>query len=168
MKLLIIEMVMILTIFSCSKDEFKDDELTLKKKPYTGNQLRINGYYCQNAPNIEWTRVFFFYNNGIILQSYIENATGNFEIVTNYSKNRYGVFEINSNIIRFEKWYPSSGFEGLHAYVSEGTILNDTTFVINVSYRMKKGKKTEVEAENETYHFKQFSPKPDSTNSFIK
>ena len=33
---------------------------------------------------------------------------------------------------------------------------------------MKKGKKTEVKARNETYHFKQFSPQPDSTNNFIK
>jgi len=52
--------------------------------------------------------------------------------------------------------------------VREGDIINDTTFVISVSYRMKKGKKTEVKARNETYHFKQFSPQPDSTNNFIK
>jgi hypothetical protein len=36
------------------------------------------------------------------------------------------------------------------------------------SYRMKNGKKTEVKVMNETYHFKQHSPKPDSTNTFIK
>ncbi|MDD2412119.1 MAG: DUF1016 N-terminal domain-containing protein [Bacteroidales bacterium] len=33
---------------------------------------------------------------------------------------------------------------------------------------IEKGKKTEVKDKNETYHFRQFSPKPDSTNSFIK
>ena len=49
-----------------------------------------------------------------------------------------GVFIINGQSIKFEKWYPSSG-GGLPAYVREGDIINDTTFVISVSYRMKKG-----------------------------
>jgi hypothetical protein len=51
--------------------------------------------------------------------------------------------------------------------VRAGQILNDTTFVIAESYRMNEGKKTEVKERNETYHFKQFNPKPDSTNRFI-
>jgi hypothetical protein len=153
---------------SCNKDKiWKDDELSIKKVPYQGNQLRIDGYFYQSSPSIDWTRVFFFYRNGIVLESYIENATGKLEVVTNYSKARYGVFENNSNIIRFEKWYPSSG-GGLPAYVRSGDILNDTTFIITESYRMKNGKKTEVKVRNETYQFKQYSPKPDSTNTFIK
>jgi hypothetical protein len=160
---------LILTINNCSKIAFwKDDELSISKTPYTGNQLRIDGYYFQLTPNIEWTETFFFYRNGIVLKSYINNDTGLFETVISFSKLRYGVFEISNENIKFEKWYPSSPGEGFPAYVRSGHILNDTTFVITESYRMKKGKKTEVDSENETYHFRQFSPKPDSTNSFIK
>ncbi len=153
---------MIFSANSCEKI-LKDDELTLKKESYYGDELRIDGYYHQNSSNIEWTRIFFFYHNGIILESYIENKTGNLEAVTNYSKSRYGIFNIYSNNIKFEKWYPSSGGP-LPAYIRSGVIINDTTFIINKSIRPQTGEEKELD---QTYHFRQFSPKPDSTNNFI-
>jgi hypothetical protein len=79
----------------------------------------------------------------------------------------WGVFLIENNSIRFEHWYPSSGGP-LKAYVRSGTILNDTTFQITKSYRNKNGEKAEVTSRNEVYHFKQFSPKPDSTNKYVQ
>ena len=67
----------------------------------------------------------------------------------------YGLFQIEVSIIKIEKWVPSSGGP-TKAYLREGEILNDTTF-----YLMHREKK-------EIYHFKQYSPKPDSTNKYIK
>jgi hypothetical protein len=83
------------------------------------------------------------------------------------SKFNWGVFQVNGANIKFERWYPSSGGP-LKAYISSGEILNDTTFLITESYRMQKGNKTELKDRNETYYFREFSPKSDSTNKFIK
>ena len=75
-----------------------------------------------------------------------------------------GLFNIDTDIIKIEKWYPSSG-GGMPVYLHSGEILNDTTFVITQSIRPKTGEQKEL---NEVYHFKEFSPKPDSTNTFIQ
>ena len=61
-------------------------------------------------------------------------------------------------------WYSPSG-GGTPAYVREGKILNDTTFHITTSYRSNGSERHE---KDEVYHFRQFYPKPDSTNNFIK
>jgi hypothetical protein len=61
----------------------------------------------------------------------------------------------------------SSGGQRL-VYTNIGVILNDTTFQLTESYRLKKGEKTEYQILDEIYHFRQYSPKPDSTNDFIK
>ena len=46
-------------------------------------------------------------------------------------------------------------------------ILNDTTFRFYERYRLKNEKEKDYESKDETYNFKQFSQKPDSTCSFI-
>ena len=80
-------------------------------------------------------------------------------------KHDWGTFQINKDSIVFERWYPA---EVSKSYYRSGKILNDTTFVITESYRLRNGKKKEWREKNEVYHFKAFSPKPDSTNRFIK
>lgn len=88
---------------------------------------------------------------------------GSFYESNNDKKLYWGLFNINTTIIRIEKWYPSSG-SGMPVYLHEGEIINDTTFRITRSVRQKTGEEKEL---NEIYHFKEFFPKPDSTNSFI-
>jgi hypothetical protein len=78
-------------------------------------------------------------------------------------KDCWGVFNIKDNIIKFERWYPGQGAK--KAYVREGIILNDTTFHITKSYRSNG---SELKDADEVYHFRKFSPKPDSTNVFVK
>lgn len=160
---------------NCSKDKiFKDDELSIPKLAYNGNQLRIDGYYYQEKDG-NFFSLYCFYKNGVIL--YLGGGFTSVQIISledrfkngsfyhdikNY-KDYWGVFNIHQNNIMFEKWYPSSG-GGLPAYIRSGVILNDTAFLISKSIRSKTGEEKEL---NETYHFKQFSPKPDSTNVFI-
>lgn len=79
-------------------------------------------------------------------------------------KDYWGIFNIKNDSIVFERWYPSSGGP-FPAYLRSGKILNDTTFVITKSFRSKIG--NEEQQLNETYHFRKFSPKPDSTNIFV-
>ena len=56
--------------------------------------------------------------------------------------------------------------EGMPAYLKTGDIINDTTFVITEVERSKDG--SERRTINEMYHYKHYSPKPDSTNNFVK
>ena len=165
-------------IWGCKEGIFKDDDtLSIQRKPYTGNQLRIDGYYYDEYAEASYRSALFLYENGIVLDG------GGFPVdelneqeeyfksekwVSSARKSKYGwgVFLIEGSTIKFERWYPSSG-PPLESYVREGEVLNDTTFVIARSYRVVEGQETEVRQRDETYHFKEFSPKPDSTNGFV-
>ena len=60
---LIIGSLIVVCMFSCSKKE--DDSLTLLKQPYTGSQLKIDGYFFLEYPpnSLDYLSVYFFYNN---------------------------------------------------------------------------------------------------------
>lgn len=179
--LVIVNLYIILSASSCIRvrNESLDDKLMLEKINYKGNELRIDGYYCRFNYVSKETEPrgvipFIFYRNGIILGdvgvtmdriSEMEETFRNGFYVNNSKKYYWGVFQINGTQIKYEKWV--AGDTPFSAFTYEGEILNDTTFVINKGYRMKNaGKKAPLEL-NWEYHFKQFSPKPDSTNRFI-
>jgi hypothetical protein len=131
--------------------------------------LKIDGIYYKESENFEglYFQRYALYRNGIIRDLGASSSIDDPSFLSGKSKINWGIFQVEGSIIKFERWYPSSG-GGLPAYVRAGEILNDTTFVITESYRMQKGKKTEIRERNEIYHFHKFSPKPDSTNTFIK
>ena len=157
---------------SCRKELAPDEELTLQKQNYNDTTLRIDGYYYSEFNDIY--SVLFFYSNGVLFSGgdVFNNKLQEFEVECqngvfwNNHKDKkmyWGLFNIDGTKIVYEKWYVSSG-GGLPVYKHLGEILNDTTFIINKSIRSKTGDEKE---HNETYHFRKFSPKPDSTNSFI-
>lgn len=176
-KIILLVITVIFFTFSCIEGLFKDDdELTLDRIPYTGNQLRIDGYYYLLDTDSTLLATYFFYKNGILLAGggrplpegldYIEeNYFSSKEWIKKIPGKilKWGIFQIEGNKISFEKWYPSS-ISPTPAYIRYGEILNDTTFTITKSVRPKTGKKRTF---FELYHFKEFSPKPDSTNDFI-
>ena len=173
---------MLSLFFGCYKrDESLDDKLTLKRVGYNGNELRIDGYYRHyvyvgKEPSPRYVIPYILYRNGIIfgedgasidriVEMEEQFRNGTYAIRAAERKWQWGVFQINGNQIKYEKWAP--GETPFYAFTYEGMILNDTTFVINKYYRMRDVQnkaQTEVYWE---YHFKQFSPKPDSTNRFI-
>jgi hypothetical protein len=173
----ILFLFLFLTTAQCDKF-YEDDVLSIKRVPYNGDELRIDGYYYEKSYKDDIYNVYFFYHNGVLLAvGGVENSLEAMDSCIrrfyygrkdyDYSKVRYkwGVYTIKNDSIAFERWYPS---ERPHwAYVREGVILNDTTFHITNSYRVLNGEKTEIEAMDETFHFRQFSPKPDSSNIFI-
>ncbi len=166
MKIVII-LAMLFNLLNCGKE--KDDKLNLVQQDFNGNQLRLDGYYFTEKENSEgkiYIR-YAFYKNGIVrdLGSTKDLNLENF-LRGNY-KFDWGIFVIDNEEIKFEKWYSNSIGPYL-AYIRAGKILNDTTFHITESYRLLNGEKTEFKIRNEIYHFKQFSPKPDSTNNFIR
>lgn len=166
-------------VVSCTEDfSMEDDQLSIKKTGYSGNQLRIDGYYYEKHGDPEFLTIYLLYNNGVILHTgdgWEYSKLSEFEQIMQSPshinklkamKNAWGVFRIEDNSIHFERWYP--GTPPLKAYVRGGVILNDTTFTITESFRMKGDKKTEVSVKSETYHFRQFNHKPDSTNKFVQ
>ncbi len=120
--------------------------------------------------------LIFFYSNGIILHiggryNYeellnMEKEITNTQLIQKLKENKYcwGLFKIEDKNILFERYYKSDALSK-KAYIRSGLIVNDTTFRITKSVRSDGIEEKEIE---EIYHFKQFSPKPDSTNNFIK
>lgn len=145
-----------------------DDILSLERRDYHGNELRTDGYYYTKKDSYEGIiySKYALYRNGVI--RYID---GSKFIQPSFGSNKYkydwGVFKIENGKILFECWQPGNG-GALKSYVNSGEILNDTTFVIKEIYRMHKGQKTDARGKNEVYHFVAYSPKPDSTNNFVK
>ena len=148
----------------------KDEELLIKKTPYNGNELRIDGYYYRQLPPDKY-KVFFFYRNGVMiyhiyiltdLQQVEDKIPSIYEEIKD-DKLSWGVFEISGNKIQYSSWSTSVG-GGLPAFKSIGMIENDSSFRISNSGIDRDGNNFEA---NDLYHFRKFSPKPDSTNRFI-
>jgi hypothetical protein len=169
MKLKVLALILVmLNVSACDYLISNDDVLSLDRQNYHGNELLLNGIFYEESSNDKdiYYQRYAFYKNGIIRDLLSSTDKDSKQFPDGNHKTEWGVFQIIGNEIKFERWYPSSGGP-LHAYIRSGIILNDTTFLITESYRMQKGIKTEVKKKNETYHFRKFSPKPDSTNRFI-
>lgn len=165
-------LVILLVTYSCVSIE-PDPELTMKRLPYNGNKIRLDGFYFSNRPN--YTSYKFFYSNGIVFTRSgmdnkiieINDILKNMEFVREY-KDRWKVFQINGDTLHLQGWENTgSGFIGpiqVHSLNDEYyKILNDSTFLLkkNTGYYNYTGD------NNEYYYFKKCSTKPDSTNVFI-
>ncbi|MDD5571911.1 MAG: hypothetical protein PHD97_12245 [Bacteroidales bacterium] len=167
----IITLLLILFVFGC----MKDDKLAFYQSSYTGNQLRIDGFYYQQCDK-DYCTIYCFYRNGVLL--YLGNyftpdeltnlkstiIDGSFYNSVKDKKDNWGSFKITNSNIEFQKW-ESATKKHYTAYDYSGDIINDTTFTITRYMRVNKTGMTKVE---QTYVFMKFSPKPDSTNSFVK
>lgn len=171
--------LLFLLSFSCQKlITYKGFVLT--QTSYIGNELRIDGYYYyieqQANGNNKIRNISCFYKNGILLN--MGGGASSLEEADEYIRRHYveshpnliyeylkwGLFVIDNETIKFERYYPSDDITKW-TYISEGVILNDTTFHITISYRSNGSDRYE---KDEIYHFREFYPKPDSTNNFIK
>jgi hypothetical protein len=160
---------------SCCSKIFPDAKLSMQRKDYNGNELRIDGYYFREDNTSSRMIIYLLYNNGVLLYggapliSEIEKrkqefASGEWHNTRKNDKAAWGIFCIDGKNIRIEKWEPSTGI-GLPVYIREGNILNDTTIHITIGYSSDGSDRRKL---NEVYHFREFSPKPDSTNVYIK
>ena len=163
--------LLICFIYTGCNKLFEDDELTLQREPYYGDAIRLDGYYYHLTTNNS-TYAFFLYRNGVYLNAHGRSTTDlnvvEREMIKSYDKIRswkysWGVFVIRGDTLEVEGW-GSVGWTGkLPVYKSFYIIENDTT--LRYIKGVIDGRETE---KNEIYHFKQFSPKPDSTNVYIK
>ena len=169
--------LLFLIVFLIGCFPFLDSKLSLERRDYFGQELKINGFYFDTYTNEFMNNilyeVYFFYNNGIIrctgcCADNLEQLDSIFKrdlLLDKFAKPKFawGVYNIKGNKISFEKWGPSSGGPK-KTLLRKGIILNDTTFVIK--YLFNNYGKNEY-TENDTFRFRKFTPKPDSTNKWI-
>jgi len=165
-------LIAVLIITSCSK---RLDELMMNKSPYTGSELRIDGYYMSSPNSSMDVGVGVFYRDGVCIHfffrpetldtmNYIESEFLLNESFINDAKSKpswLGVFEINDESLNFETWEAGRNITTFNHFAD---ILNDTTFILR---ERVDNLLSSSSTENLTYRFKEFSPKPDSTNMFI-
>ncbi len=168
-----ITLLTMFTILISCRGERWDDKLILPLQNYDGSQLKIDGYYYSESPEGRLS-ILFFYCNGTslyggspltseIIAKELSFANGEYYNAVKGIKHNWGRFVIDGTSIKREYWPTSTG-GSLEAYTVSGEILNDTTFRFTKSWRSCKPKK--VQEFEEVFHFKQFSPKPDSTNVY--
>ncbi|MDR3236803.1 MAG: hypothetical protein LBT48_08805 [Prevotellaceae bacterium] len=169
--ILITLMGCLVLFFSCCSTLYPDEKLTLQRIDYQGNKLRTDGYYYFQEPNR--TSIHFLYKNGIILYAYsyptndlniVEKEMINY-IYLNKSKDHWGVFLVDSNVIQYERWIEAPSGVSVCFYRCSGYIENDSTLHFMESYYSGRNETKQID---EVWHFKQFENKPDSTNTYIK
>lgn len=166
-------LIVILFSFSC-KDWFEDEDFSMTREEYSGDQIKIDGYYYYYySQDSGLASITIFYKNGIVIDGIgersnlieIENSFSNGKFYQSVTKIKevWGIYQVENNQIMIERIIAMGGFNRI-SYTDYGEILNDTTIHL---YKHKETYKNISESMNDTLHFKQFSPKPDSTNVFI-
>ncbi|MDR1372831.1 MAG: hypothetical protein LBJ17_06920 [Dysgonamonadaceae bacterium] len=161
---------------SCCSTLFPDEKLSMQRKDYNGNEIKIDGYYYYFISDKQYNRavVHFLYRNGMILSagSFLGNDLNDIEkeMITYYDsfrKTDWGVFLVDSNIIKYEKVISADPAAGIQSFIIRelGYIDNDTTLHFTDSYSSKNNETKKID---KVWHFKQFDNKPDSTNVCIK
>lgn len=172
--ILIILVVGLIVSVSCCRGMFTDEELTLQREVYIGNELKIDGYYYYIVPESNRTVIWFFYRNGVVLHGGTYGSMDFDEIETimveRYSqlkklKSSWGVFLVDGDKIQLERWAEAPNGVSLATFRYSGNIINDTTIHITETYYSGRNETKQID---EVWHYKQFDNKPDSTNTFIK
>lgn len=175
-----VPLVIFSLITNCNKNKpCKDDELSVPKSYFKGNELRIDGYYFGdvNRNTIKpFANIYYFYFNGVFFTSdasdlnEAEAGTIKVDVENSFGKQikgLWGVFKINGDVIEIERW--RSRNNGCETTIYEqGNIINDTTFIIMKREYRENGTISKIESPNSTFYFRPLPQKPDSTNNFIK
>lgn len=138
------------------------------------SQLRLDGYYYHKYD--KWHAISFIYQNGIIkwhASTQISLDSINTYYLTEESinnaqryKSNFAVINIDSQVIKIQSWNPGIRPRSIIRF---GKVLTDTTFFIDKICQLNGfGKLINCEDKPYLYQFVPFSPKPDSTNPFIK
>lgn len=155
-------------IYSC---KFTDDKLSMLRVDNVSSSLRLDGVYLYED-SLGIVALYYFYENGVVLsrgsvhRDQLEDRLTRLETAdTDKYKNikfLWGRYAISQSAIRFERWYPSE--KPYRAFMKEGEIINDSTFVITKSHRPNGKIRRSLQ---ETYSFREMSKKPDHTNRWV-
>ena len=187
-RLLILFSLVIISIISCSgRDEplfnIQHGHFQMTRNPYDGEEMRIDGYYYSVPEEDGGRDVLLFYRNGVFIY-------GGTEVTDTVEKtlqdtllyidkwlypepeimkmrrslpDQIGIFRTNGRSLEMEMW--ERRFLGYGVVTMTGNIIDQNSLII-IDKRDKDG--YYEEPKNLLFHFRQFSPKPDSTSVFIK
>lgn len=175
MRIFNIKTVIILLLFiSCEKLGLRSiGKFSFDIEPHTSN-LRTNGiYFGGTAIDIfgdKVVEVIILYNNGVSLGPGSSTRSDLDQLLSSSllyeSRDNWGIFKIEGDSITQEQWFPGMG--GNPVLSRSGRVLSDTTFIFTRSKLIDTGGQIDVDEEIEQlFTFRQYSPKPDSTNNFI-
>jgi len=139
---------------------------------YIGTELRMDGYYysVSRFPII-------LYRNGVAIDARMSLSRTSFNELESRIVNKefdkqieddiysWELFQISNNSISTESLSSLSAISCKYLVNEYGQIINDSTFILTSVYNQRDDKKNE--STNDTFHFKRFAFKPDSTNKFI-
>lgn len=166
MKTKLIPIVLFLVLVCSCQRTLPDEEFTMERTPYTGKKIRLDGCYVSDPfENKKYCEYNFFYSNGIVLSvsdylniENINQFTAGIDKLRS-DKGSWGIFYVENDTIFEQTWGQGDFTTQYIVYKRFYKIINDTT----LSYNLYK------DGRPDSYsHFKKFSPKPDSTNVFIK
>lgn len=156
-----------MTFNSC----FLDHKISMVQTPNNSTSLRLDGIYL-HEDSLDIVDLFFLYQDGTILsrgsiqKDRLASKLAQLEVSTDekYKKMEFlwGRYIIDRDVIKFEKLALSD--KPYRAFIKEGVILNDSTFVINKAYN-SKGK--DLRNVSEIYRFRKTKTKPDSDNKWV-
>lgn len=162
MKKLIVIFVSFVLLQSCNQT-LPDEELSMTRIPYYGKEIRIDGYYKGlGIAQKKYLDYIFFYNNGVYFSfgyTDVDNINKIEDIVnrSRVHKDNWGVFQILDTLVNIQRWTQNAG-------TTQNIVLHFQYIVIDDTTLFYKG----LSGDTTRYHFVKFSPKPDSTNVFIK
>ncbi len=165
----------LMSLNGCSKVDGADEQFSFSPSPNLIGSIFLKGYYYYYYAPADYYIIMFLYSNGVILYGAAVSTTdllktedsyknGTFHAMAVKDISLWRIYKVEGDSIRIEA-RASDGTTPLIVGIYEGVILNDSTFTLLQSRRLD-GRL--IDKRNETYHFKSFSPKPDSTNPFIK
>jgi len=164
--------LMLLIMTSCEFFPFLpckfEDKITISKTTNFTNKLMLNGYYYDTVKISGYVNIYLFYKNGIFNNqnsyNYLEIENNNIELtVDTIDKGNWGLYLIKEDSLEIQQWMPSYS-NCKRIVIEKGVIINDTCFKID---KWKFSDENEWKKDSSFFIFKQYSPKPDSTNSFF-
>ncbi len=187
-RLLILFSLVIISIISCSgRDEplfnIQYGHFQMTRNPYDGEEMRIDGYYYSVPEEDGGRTVLLFYRNGVFIY-------GGTEVTDTVEKtlsdtllfidkwlypepelmklrrslpDQIGIYQIDGASLEMEMW--ERRFFGYGVVTMTGNIIDDSSLII-IDKRDELGYYNFP--KNLLFHFRQFSPKPDSTCVFIE
>lgn len=171
---------MVLSFYSCGIDM----QFTMQRTENLTAVLKMDGYYyfSVTSQEVNYIKTWFLYKNGNLLNCgdvrepvnlsdvdlYISEAYANMdEVNKRYLQPKYvwGVYKLEDNDIKIERYETPIYPRPYTTIIENGKILNDTTFVILDRFFHETNTGYVVQ---DTFRFREFALKPDSTNRFIK
>ena len=173
MKRIIVLLITGLSVFQygCTKEKYED--LPVSRQPYTGDEIRLNGYYYREIKYYDHAQereavdasIIFFFANGIKLWGGRYNADNLSEIAVYEEKFRNGVFYTKDDRANWATFFVNDNSITIHGWAHYGNSWR--------KYKLYKDYMTIIDRDNirnsrgYVYKFKEFYGKPDSVCRFI-